>query len=190
MYYGSGAGCSFLENACSQGPLAGRRECCSSASVDVASDFYYKNKGLCHTDKFSYDTLYISPYINVNCEYYVNLTSGTNYYCETFSKGSRCLIGSVLLKPYSFPSPTQISLCYKTECINGKVIIYLTLGEQITCNYKDETVSTSATGKYTGSIICPDPVEFCKLGIFLIFMKIFTLMKVKHIMKSVQVIVQ
>ena len=162
MHYGKGAGCSFLQDACSKGPIPGRHECCTAVS-NAACDFYNKKMGTCIVDSFSDNTQIVYPYTNGNCEDSVNSPVGINYKGQTYQKGSRCIIGSIILKPYQWQSPSLFSYCQRAECKEGKVIIYLSKGDQIVCNYAGEKAVPPSTGNYSGEIICPDPLHFCKI---------------------------
>lgn len=159
MFYGQGAGCTFLQDACTKGTMTGRHECCTAVS-NAACDFYNKKKGVCIADSFSDNTKTVYPYTNGNCENSANSPAGINAGGETFQKGSRCFIGSIILKGYSYQT-TPLSFCHKTECKDGKIIIYLSKGNQVVCNYEGEKAIPPSTGFYTGEIICPDPAHFC-----------------------------
>ena len=158
MFYGEKAGCQFLSKACTEGPLPGRRECCTSAQ-GAACTFHYDQKGYCDIDGFTDKTEKVFAYENGDCAFQSNLM--TTYGGEVYGSESRCLIGNIVHVDFRWKTEL-VSLCYKYRCAGRNLIISLSSGAEINCTQGGKNVSVPNDSIYEGYIICPDPSSFCK----------------------------
>jgi hypothetical protein len=178
MNFGRGMGCGVSRGECSKTP--NRREFCQSTPYEPVCSRDNSAKGYCSEDYsmdncpiISKDSLcrdsyffFLQKFIYMVFIFYLgddsSLQPSQNLGGETYTLGSKCVIGNVSRDGFIYWGGRDRSLCYKFSCSDDKsqVFLFPNGGKAVTCRRAGERVTMLAP--HSGTIICPDPADYCK----------------------------